>query len=94
MKNGRSVVRHVAIRQAPKDVWQALVEPLYTRTSHEIFVIVVPKVGLAGTKPANRSFGMTPNVKYCSLLSISTDNLCPLTCLTPIARYLTMVHRE
>ncbi len=39
-------------------------EPLHINTGLEIFVVVIPKEGLAGTSPAKPTFGMTPTVKH------------------------------
>ncbi len=38
------------------------VEPHYTKTDLKIFVIVIPKEGLAGISPANPSFGMISTI--------------------------------
>ena len=39
-------------------------EPWHAMTGIKIFVIVIPKEGLAGTSTANPSFGMTQTIKY------------------------------
>ncbi len=36
----------------------------HAKTDLEIFVIVIPKEGLAGTSPANHSVGITLTVKF------------------------------
>ena len=38
----------------------------HEKPDRKVFVIVVPKEGLAGWGPANRSLGMTPTIKYYS----------------------------
>ncbi len=35
-------------------------------TRKKVFVVVIPKEGLAGWGPANPSLGMTPTIKYYS----------------------------
>ncbi len=47
------------------------VEPGNTKTGQEIFEVVKPKEGLAGTCPANLSFGMTITIKeYNSIVGV------------------------
>ena len=36
------------------------------KTDLEVFVVVIPKEGLAGWGPANPSLGVTPTIKYYS----------------------------
>ncbi len=38
----------------------------YKITDLKVFVVVIPKEGLAGWDPANPSLGMTPTINYCS----------------------------
>ena len=39
-------------------------KPCHTKTGLKIFVIVIPKESLAGTRSAKPSFGMTLTIKY------------------------------
>ncbi len=38
----------------------------HEKTDLKVFVVVIPKEGLAGWGPANPSLGMTPTIKYYS----------------------------
>ena len=38
-------------------------EPHHTKTDLKIFVVVIPKEGLVGTRPAKPSFGMTLTIE-------------------------------
>ena len=38
----------------------------HEKTDLKVFVVVIPKEGLAGWDPANPSLGMTPTINYCS----------------------------
>ncbi len=38
----------------------------HEKTDLKIFVVVIPKEGLAGWGPTNPSLGMTPTIKYYS----------------------------
>ena len=40
----------------------------HTKTGLKIFVIVIPKEGLAGTNPFKLSFGMTPTTELYSVV--------------------------
>ena len=42
------------------------VDVRHEKTDLKVFVVVIPKEGLAGWGPANPSLGMTPTIKYYS----------------------------
>ena len=47
------------------DIVMALIgEARHKKTGFKVFVVVIPKEGLAGWGPANPSLGMTPTTEY------------------------------
>ncbi len=58
----------------------------HKKTDLKVFVVVIPKEGLAGWGPANPSLGMTPTIKYYSRKTASIN--IEISCIHPTIDYI------